>query len=314
MENVKSLQALAQDLEQVVFKAAIATKDFIGSGEKEAGDQAAVDAMRDAFDDIDVNGIVQVGEGEKDEAPMLYIGEQVGNGRGLDIDIAVDPVEGTTLMAEGLPNAIAVLSAAPQGSFWRAGSAYYMDKIVVGPKAKDAIDINLSVADNLSSIAMALGKQLNELTVYVLDKPRHQQLITEIESLGAKVDRHSDGDVIGSILALLPDSDIDVLMGIGGAPEAVITASAVKALGGGMQGKLAPQKEIEKARLLAEAVDLDRVLYLDDLVKSDWSIFAAAGVTSGLMLKGVAEQDGKLQSECLIIGPGQEVKRKVQVL
>lgn len=309
---MKEFNKLAEDLEQVVFKAAVATKDYIGSGEKEAGDQAAVDAMREAFNSLELDGIVQVGEGEKDEAPMLFVGEHVGNGQGMKIDIAVDPVEGTSLMAFGKPNSIAVLAAAPRGAFWKAGSAYYMNKIVVGPKAKGAIDIRLPLKENLQSIASSLNKPISELKIYVLDKPRHQGLIRDIEALGAKVDKHTDGDVIGSILALLPSSDIDVLMGIGGAPEAVITAAAVNALGGDMQGKLAPQKDEEKANLIAEGIDLNKVLNLDDLVNSDWSIFVAAGITGGLMLEGVAQIGSSIQSECVVIGPNKALVKRVK--
>lgn len=297
-------EQLVEDLKNVVCKAAAATMDHIGTGAKEAGDQAAVDAMRDAFEHANMNAVVRVGEGEKDEAPMLYVGEKLGNGSGLKLDIAVDPVEGTSLMAAGKPNAIAVVAATDQGKFWDAGSAYYMNKIVVGEDAKGSIDITKSTSENLKSIAEASGKSVSDLVVYVLDKPRHVALRKEIEACGARVDLHAEGDVIGSILALMPDSEVDALMGIGGAPEAVITAAAVLALGGDMQGQLAPQQEDEKAALLTEGVDLEKVLKLIDLVQSDWAVFAAAGVTSGELLKGPMESmNDELLVEYLVIGP-----------
>lgn len=297
-------EQLIEDLKKVVCEAAAAAKDFVGTGEKEAGDQAAVDAMRAAFEQATMDAVVRVGEGEKDEAPMLYVGEQLGNGQGPKLDIAVDPVEGTSLMAAGKPNAIAVVAAAEQGSFWDAGSAYYMNKIVVGAEAKGAIDITKSATENLKSIAKATDKKLEDLVIYVLDKPRHVALRKEIEACGAKVDLHAEGDVIGSVLALMPDSGIDALMGIGGAPEAVITAAAVLALGGDMQGMLAPQQDDEKAALIAEGADLNGVLKLTDLVRSDWAVFAAAGVTSGELLEGPMDSTSdEILVEYLIIGP-----------
>ncbi|MFY0625860.1 MAG: class II fructose-bisphosphatase [Reichenbachiella sp.] len=296
-----TLKKTAKSLIEVVGQAALATGKYIGSGKKEEGDQAAVDAMRKAFDHIPIDGIVKVGEGEKDEAPMLYIGEPVGNGTGAKIDIAVDPVEGTALMANGLPNAITVLAATERNGFWEAGSAYYMNKIVVGNKSKGVVDITASTEENLKAIANALNKKITELCIYVLDKPRHKALIEEIKSLGAKVSLQPEGDVIGSVLALIPHSGIDVLMGIGGAPEAVITAAAVKVMNGDMQGQLAPQKVDEKKKLFKEGVDLQTVLTLDDLIKSEWAIFAAAGVTSGLLLNGV-EEKGNV-TEFLLLGP-----------
>lgn len=297
-------ELLVEDLKKVVCSAADAAKEFVGTGKKEAGDQAAVDAMRKAFELAQMDAVVRVGEGEKDEAPMLYVGEKLGNGKGLKLDIAVDPVEGTALMAAGKPNAIAVVAATDQGAFWDAGSAYYMNKIVVGPEAKGAIDITLSTAENLKSIAEASGKNVEDLVVYVLDKPRHVDLRKEIEACGATVNLHAEGDVIGSVLALLPDSEVDVLMGIGGAPEAVITAAAVLALGGDMHGQLAPQQEEERASLLSEGTNIDQVLMLNDLVKSDWAVFAAAGVTSGELLEGPMESaSDEILVDYLIIGP-----------
>lgn len=302
--NMTEKEQLVEDLKKVVCEAAAAAIDFVGTGEKEAGDQAAVDAMRIAFEQAQMHAVVRVGEGEKDEAPMLYVGEKLGNGEGLKLDIAVDPIEGTSLMAAGKPNAIAVVAATDQGKFWDAGSAFYMKKIVVGAEAKGVIDVTKSTKENLEAIAKASNKKVSDLKIYVLDKPRHTTLRKEIEDCGAKVDLHAEGDVIGSILALLPDSEVDALMGTGGAPEAVITAAAVLALGGDMQGQLAPQQEEERSNLIAEGVDLDKVLLLSDLVQSDWAVFAAAGVTSGELLEGPMESIGdEILVEYLVIGP-----------
>ncbi|SMD33919.1 fructose-1,6-bisphosphatase II [Reichenbachiella faecimaris] len=297
-------EQLVEDLKQVVCSAAAAAKKFVGTGEKEAGDQAAVDAMRKSFEEAQMDAVVRVGEGEKDEAPMLYMGEKLGNGVGLKLDIAVDPVEGTSLMAAGKPNAIAVVAATDQGKFWDAGSAYYMKKIVVGAAARGAIDITKSTADNLKSIAQASEKKIEDLVVYVLDKPRHIELRKEIEACGARVDLHAEGDVIGSVLALMEASEVDALMGIGGAPEAVITAAAVLALGGDMQGQLAPQQEDERSALLAEGTDIDKVLLLSDLVQSDWAVFVAAGVTAGVLLDEPKEStNNEVLVDYLMIGP-----------
>ncbi|MEO9965483.1 MAG: class II fructose-bisphosphatase [Reichenbachiella sp.] len=296
-------ERLIEDLNQVVCQAAFAARHHVGTGEKEAGDQAAVDAMRMAFESAQMDAIVKVGEGEKDEAPMLYVGEALGTGSGLRLDIAVDPVEGTALMASGKPNAIAVVAATDRDGFWDAGSAYYMKKIVVGSKAKGVVDINASTQRNLEAIAHASGKKIENLVIYVLDKPRHKELIAEIEECGATVDLHAEGDVIGSILALMPDHPVDALMGIGGAPEAVISAAAVLALDGDMQGQLAPQQDSERTNLLTEGAILDQVLKLEDLVKSNWAIFAAAGVTSGALLNAPQKVEGRWQADSVLLGP-----------
>lgn len=301
------LNLVADGLEMVVAKAAIATFPWIGKNDKNAGDQAAVDAMRVAFNDVPIDGVIRVGEGEKDEAPMLYVGELVGSGTGISVDIAVDPVEGTALMADDLPNSITVAAATERGGMWDAGSAYYMDKIVLARSTHGKLDIRKGAAYNLTVISEVLDKPVEELCIYVLDKPRHIGLIREIESCGAKVSIHPEGDVVGSILALLPDTGIDALMGIGGAQEAVITAAAVKALGGEMQGKLQPQKEAEKNNLINEGVDLEQVLGVDDFIKTDWSVLAAAGVTDGAMLQGVTDS---LTTQTLLIGPGNTLRKR----
>jgi fructose-1,6-bisphosphatase II len=276
------------DLVRVTEAAALSAARYMGLGNKEAGDQAAVDAMRAVLQTVDMDGVVVIGEGEKDEAPMLYNGEEVGTGDAPAMDVAVDPVEGTSLLALGRPNAISVIAVAERGSMWRPGPSLYLNKIVVEQAARQAIDITLSATENLQRIAGALGRQVSELTVFVLDKPRHQALIAEIRRTGARIALYSDGDVVGALMAAIPGTGIDVLMGIGGTPEGVIAAAAVKALGGGMQARLAPQSEEERRRLEAAFGDkLDHVLMLDDLISADDAFFAATGITDGPFLEGI---------------------------
>ncbi len=279
---------LAMDLVRVTEAAAISAARHMGRGDKEAGDQAAVDAMRTVLQTVDMDGIVVIGEGEKDEAPMLYNGERVGSGNGPQTDVAVDPVEGTRLLALGRPNAISVIAVAERGSFWDPGGSLYMNKIVVEARAREAIDIHKSPAENLHNIAEALKRPVHDLTVFVLDKPRHQQLIEEIRQAGARIMLQTDGDVMGALMAAVPGTGVDVLMGIGGTPEGVIAAAAVKALGGGMQGMRAPQKDYERQRLEEALGDaLYQVLTLEELVQSDDAFFAATGITDGPFLEGV---------------------------
>jgi fructose-1,6-bisphosphatase II len=280
---------LALELVRVTEAAALHAARWMGRGDKEAADQAAVDAMRTALRYVDMDGVVVIGEGEKDEAPMLYIGERVGTGRPPKVDVAVDPIDGTNLTAKGLPNAITVVALAERGSMYYAPHIVYMHKIVVGPEAKGAIDINAPVRDNLFRVARFMERNVEDLTVCVLDRPRHESLIAEVREAGARIKLISDGDVAGAIMAALPgDTGVDMLMGIGGTPEAVLAASALKCLGGEMQCKLWPRsdEEREKAREVGN-VDMDRVLCLDDLVASDDVFFAATGVTGGELLRGV---------------------------
>ena len=275
------------EMVRITEAAAISAARFMGTGQKEAGDQAAVDAMRAVLDTVEVRGTVVIGEGEKDEAPMLYNGEKVGMGMGPEVDVAVDPVEGTNLMALGRPNAIAVLAMAERGSMWNPGESFYMNKLVVEKKARHAIDIRKSAADNLQAIAEALGRDIKDLTVFILDKPRHSDMIAEIRQAGARISLHTDGDVMGGLMAMIPGTGVDVLMGIGGTPEGVILAAAVKAMGGGMQAMRAPQLKEEKERLLANKIDLNQVLTVDDLIQSEDAFFAATGITDGNFLEGV---------------------------
>ena len=294
---------LGMELVRVTEAAALAAAHHMGLGDKEAGDQAAVDAMRAVLQTVDMDGLVVIGEGEKDEAPMLFNGEQVGTGRKPTVDVAVDPVEGTNLLALGRPNAISVIAIARRGSMWDPGASLYMNKIVVEERARDVINITLSPTENLHRIARALNRTVNELTVFVLDKPRHHDLIDEIREAGARIALHTDGDVAGALMAAIPGTGVDVLMGIGGTPEGVISAAAVKALGGGMQGMRAPQKDDEQAQLQAELGHrLHDVLTLDDLIQADDAFFAATGISEGPMLEGVHyDRSGGVTSHSIVI-------------
>ncbi len=281
---------LALELARVTEAAALAAGHWMGRGQKEAGDNAAVEAMRMVLATVDMDGIVVIGEGAKDEAPMLYDGEKIGNGLGPAVDVAVDPIEGTSLLAYGRPDAISVVAVAPRGTMWSPGPAYYMNKLVVGRESRAALHADLltaPVSETLSTLAVAMNKPLRDLTVFVLDKPRHQKLIADIREAGARVLLRTDGDVAGALMAAMPNSGVDVLMGIGGTPEGVITACAIRALGGGMLGQLAPQKENERKAVEEAGLDLDAVLTECDLVQSDDVFFAATGITDGVLMPGV---------------------------
>lgn len=289
---------LALEVVRVTETAALASGRYMGRGDKIAADQAAVDGMRKAFSYVNIRGTVVIGEGELDEAPMLYIGEEVGVGGPDDreVDIAVDPLDGTTLIAKGLSNAIAVIAMAPRGTLLHAPDTY-MKKIAVGPKAKGCINILDSVENNLKNIGKALGKELSELTVSIQDRPRHDQMINEIRDAGCRIKLFGDGDVATVIATCFDDTGIDVFMGIGGAPEGVIAAAAIKCLGGEMQGILHPLSDEEMDRCLDlgwSKEDVERVLSLDDLVQSDDVFFAATGVSDGDLLKGVTYLENNL--------------------
>lgn len=278
---------LALDLVRVTEAGALAAARFYGKGDKEAADKAAVDAMRIAFQGIHVQGTVIIGEGEKDKAPMLYNGEAVGYGDGSEVDVAVDPVEGTNAVANGRMNALSVVGMAKKGGLFNPGRSFYCSKIAVCREAAGVIDINAPVKTNLQAIAKALGKPVSEVNVFVLDKPRHKKLITNIRLAGARVNLHNDGDVAGALMACDPRSHIDVLLGTGGTPEAVITACALKGIGGQILVKFDPQSEEEKKNVIEDGFDLERVLTVDDLVTTDQCFFAATGVTDGEVLEGV---------------------------
>jgi len=288
---------LALELVRVTEAAALAAGRWMGRGNKNAGDQAAVDAMRLMLGSVDMDGIVVIGEGEKDEAPMLYNGERIGNGQGPKMDVAVDPVDGTTLLSLGRPNAIAVVAAADSGTMFNPGPIVYMDKIAVGRAAAKAIDITVSVEKNLRAIAKANRKDLDDLTVVVLDRPRHQPLIHDIRATGARIRLITDGDVAGAIMAAIDGTGVDALMGIGGTPEGVIAACALKCLGGAIQGRLYARDDGERRAAEAAGYDLERVLTTDDLVASENVFFAATGITSGDLVKGVEYYGGGARTD-----------------
>ncbi|PTN33947.1 class II fructose-bisphosphatase [Desulfonatronum sp. SC1] len=278
---------LALDLARVTEAAALASSRWLGKGDKERGDHAAVEAMRLSFSAIDINGVVVIGEGEKDEAPMLYNGEKLGTGRGPEVDVAVDPVEGTSLLAYGRPNAIAVVALAPRGTLYDPGPAFYMKKMAVPHEAKYQVDIKAPVAENLRRVAKALGKAVDDLSVFILDKPRHAELIKEIREAGARIQLHTDGDVAGALMATTPGGEVDMMIGTGGTPEGVLAAVAIRIMGGEMQCMLDPQSEDERRALEEAGHSLSRVLTVDDLVRSDDVFFAATGISGGTFLKGV---------------------------
>ncbi len=278
---------LALELVRVTEAAALAAGRWIGRGDKEAADQAAVDGMRAVLDTVAMAGVVVIGEGEKDEAPMLYNGEEVGDGRGPAVDVAVDPLEGTRLTAKGQPNAIAVIAVAERGTMFFPGAAVYMDKIACGPEALDVIDIEAPPRENVERVARAKGKKASEVSVVVLERDRHEALIDELRVTGAKVMLIPDGDVAPAIAAAQPATGVDLLMGIGGTPEGVIAAAALKCVGGGVQGKLWPRNDEERQQLVDGGFDLERVLYTDDLVSGEDVFVAATGVTTGALLRGV---------------------------
>jgi len=278
---------LALELVRVTEAAAIESAKWQGRGDKNAVDQAAVDAMRAMLSTVDVDGLVVIGEGEKDEAPMLFNGEIVGNGRDPKMDIAVDPVDGTRLTAGGMPGALAVIAMADRGSMYAPGSLVYMDKIAVGEEAAGSIDINAPVAHNLRQVAKAKGKDVDEVTVVLLDRPRNDEYIRQIREVGARISLIGDGDISGSIATAKADSGIDILMGIGGSPEAVTSACALAALHGEIQCKLWPRDESEREYAIEHGLDLNQVLTTRDLVDSDNTFFAATGVSSGSLLRGV---------------------------
>jgi fructose-1,6-bisphosphatase II len=280
---------LALNLVRVTEAAALRAAKYMGRGDKNAADQAAVDGMRKMFDTVHVNGIVVIGEGEMDEAPMLYIGEKIGceDEDAPKVDIAVDPLDGTNLIAKGRPNAISVVAMAPSGCLLHAPDMY-MDKIAVGPKARGAVDINAPLEDNLRNVARALDKDISDLTVTMLDRPRHEKIIDRIRKLGARIKLFGDGDVAAAIATGFEHTGVDILLGIGGAPEGVISAVAMKCLGGDFQGRLVPYSEEERERCRKMGIDdTDRVLYLNDLVRGNEAFFAATGVSDGELLKGV---------------------------
>jgi fructose-1,6-bisphosphatase II len=286
--NERPDRNLAIEIVRVTEAAAMSAARWQGRGDKESGDQAAVDAMRQVLDTVVMDGTIIIGEGEKDEAPMLFNGERVGTGSPPLVDLAVDPVDGTRLLAEGRPGAIAVLAAAPAGALFDPGPCVYMEKLVVGHEAADAVDLDRPIADNLAAVARALGRDVQDITVMMLDRDRHEQAKSEIRRVGARLQLISDGDVAAAILAAWDERpQVDVLYGIGGTPEGVTSACAVKALGGQILGRLWPRDDAEAGLAREAGFDLDQVLTADDLVTSEDSFFACTGITNSQLLRGV---------------------------
>ncbi len=278
---------LAMDLVRATESACLAAARWVGRGEKEAADHAAVEAMRLSLSTVAMTGTVIIGEGEKDDAPMLYNGEVVGDGTEPFVDVAVDPIDGTTLTAHGKTNALSVIAVADRGAMLDPGPSFYMEKIAVGPESVGSIDITASATQNLRWIAKSKREEVQDLTAVILDRPRHEELIREVRAAGCRIRLITDGDVYGSVATCWPDAGVDVLFGIGGTPEGVISACALKAMDGEMQARFAPQSEAERNAMLEAGFDLDRVLTQEDLVTGDNCFFAATGLTDGALLRGV---------------------------
>ena len=292
---------LAMDIVRITEAAALASARWLGRGDKNAGDGAAVDAMRNSFSTLHIDGTIVIGEGEKDKAPMLANGERVGTGAGPKLDVAVDPVEGTNLLAYGRPNAISVVGVAPAGSMFNPGPSFYMRKLVVPHEARNVIDIDAPVNVNLTNIAKALGKSVQDLVVFVLDKPRHQELIAAIRKTGARIQLQTDGDVAGALMATDPRSEVDIMMGTGGTPEGVISACAIKGMGGEIVARLDPQSYVEKEAIQEANIDVREVLSTNTLVKSDDCFFAATGISGGDFLHGVHYRPHHAVTHSLVI-------------
>jgi fructose-1,6-bisphosphatase II len=292
---------LALDLVRVTEAAAMAAGRWVGRGDKEAGDGAAVDAMRKLINSLPMRGTVVIGEGEKDNAPMLFNGEKVGDGTGPEVDVAVDPIDGTTLMSKGMPNALAVLAVAERGSMFDPSAVFYMEKLAVGPDYADVVDITAGATENLRRIAKVKRSRIEDVVACVLDRPRHAELVDEIRAAGARIKFISDGDIAGAIAAAREQSSVDVLMGIGGTPEGITAACALKCLGGMMQGRLWPRDDDERQKALDAGHDLDRVLSTDELVTGENAFFVATGVTSGELLRGVRYRDGGAYTQSIVM-------------
>src|SRR5690242_16543585 len=292
---------LALELARVTEAGAMAAGRWVGRGNKNDADGAAVEAMRALINTVSMRGVVVIGEGEKDRAPMLYNGEQVGDGSGPECDVAVDPIDGTRLTANGMPNAISVLAVSARGSMYDPSAVFYMSKLVTGPAAAEMVDIEAPVAHNIAKVAKAKGCSPHDVTVVILDRPRHAQLISDVRAAGARIQLITDGDVAGAIMAARDGTGIDLLLGIGGTPEGIIAACAVKCLGGTIQGRLAPRDEAEREKALAAGHDLSRVLTTDDLVASEDAFFTATGITDGELLAGVRYRAGGATSHSLVM-------------
>jgi fructose-1,6-bisphosphatase II len=302
---------LGMELVRATEAAAIRAAPWIGRGEKNLADGAAVDAMRKFLGTVDFDGVVVIGEGEKDEAPMLFNGEHVGTGNGGAFDIAVDPIDGTSLTATGRQNAVSVIAVSDRGTMYDPSAVFYMDKIVTGPEGLGIIDLDKPIAENIKALAKAKGIPVEQMVVAVLDRPRHKQLISDIRAAGAGTRLLLDGDVAGGINAAMPDSRIDMCVGTGGTPEGIITACAIKALGGLIQGRLAPKDSVERQRAIDAGHDLNRVLDQNDLVTGDNTYFVATGVTDGGLVAGVSRKNGMIRTESLVLRSHSGTQRRV---
>ncbi len=304
---------LAMELVRVTEAGAMAAGRWVGRGDKNGGDGAAVDAMRALIQTVSMRGTVVIGEGEKDEAPMLFNGEEVGDGTGAECDVAVDPVDGTTLMAKGMPNAVSVLAVADRGAMYDPSAVFYMDKIATGPIAADVVDIRLPVKENIRRVAKAKKAWPADVTVVILDRPRHEALAQEVRDAGARIKFITDGDVAGAIAAAREGTGVDLLLGIGGTPEGIITACALKCMGGALQGRLWPKDDDEKQKAIDAGHDLDRVLDIDDLVRGD-VFFVATGITDGELLRGVQYRSGGCTTQSLVMRSRSGTIRSIESL
>ncbi len=303
---------LALELVRVTEAAAMAAGRWVGRGDKDGADRAAVNAMRQLINSVSMNGVVVIGEGEKDQAPMLYNGELVGDGNGPECDVAVDPIDGTTLTAKGMNNAISVLAVAERGTMYDPSAVFYMEKLATGPEAADVVDITAPVGENVRRVARAKGCAPDDVTVVILDRPRHERIVKEVRETGARIKFISDGDVAGAIMAARPNTGVDLMLGVGGTPEGIIAACAIKCLGGVLQGKLWPRDEEERQKALDAGHDLDAVLTTDDLVRSDNVFFVATGVTDGELLHGVRYRAGGAVTDSLVMRSKSGTIRRIQ--
>ena len=305
---------LAMDLVRVTEAAALAAARWMGRGDKEAADGAAVDAMRLMLDTVTMDGTVIIGEGEKDNAPMLYNGEKIGNGQPPEMDIAVDPIDGTTLTSKGMGGALAVVAAAEKGTMFDPGPCVYMEKIAVGEEFADAVDIEAPIAENLTRLAKTRNTEVKNITVTILDRERHEQIVKEIREAGARIKFISDGDVAGAISAARGGTGVDMLLGVGGTPEGVIAACAIKCLGGAIQGRLWPRNEEERDAAIQAGYDLDQVLTTEDLVSGDDAFFAATGITDGDLLNGVRYRGNNAITQSIVMRSRSGTVRQVDAL
>ncbi|HET7683507.1 MAG TPA: class II fructose-bisphosphatase [Marmoricola sp.] len=303
---------LALELVRVTEAAAMAAGRWVGKGDKNGADGVAVNAMRTLISTVGMCGTVVIGEGEKDNAPMLYNGEHVGDGTGPECDVAVDPIDGTTLTAKGMANAISVLAVAPRGSMYDPSAVFYMEKLATGPEAADVVDIRYPVSENIHQVAKAKGSAPEDVTVVLLDRPRHEELVHEIRATGARIKFITDGDVAGAIMAARADTGIDLLMGIGGTPEGIISACAMKCMDGVIQAKLWPTDDAEREKAQEAGLDLDQVLYTDDLVSGDDCFFVATGITDGELMRGVRYRAGGASTHSLVMRSRSGTIRSIQ--